>query len=57
MLSLRAGYMFGNDDYGFTAGAGVKIQSESIGGIGFDYSYTPFKEFGNINRLAVSLNF
>lgn len=57
MLSLRAGYMFNNDDYGFCAGAGVHIASESVGSIGFDYSYTPFTEFGNVNRLAVSLSF
>jgi len=57
ILSLRAGYMFNNDDYGFTAGAGVRIASEGVGGIGVDYSYTPFTEFGNINRLAVSLSF
>jgi hypothetical protein len=57
MLSLRAGYMFNNDDYGFTAGVGVHVASTSIGGIGVDYSNTKFTEFGNVNRLAVSLQF
>ncbi|MGE5313234.1 MAG: PorV/PorQ family protein [Acidobacteriota bacterium] len=57
ILALRAGYMFNNDEYGFTAGAGVKLAQENWGGIGVDYSYTKFTEFGNVNRLAVSLSF
>lgn len=54
MISLRAGYMFNNNEYGITAGLGVK---KEIGGvkIGIDYSYTPFGVFTNVQRLGLQV--
>ena len=57
MFALRAGYMFGNDLYDFSAGAGVRYTVEGIE-IGIDYSYTPFKDgFSAVNRLAVQMSY
>jgi len=51
IVMLRAGYMFNNDEYGFTAGIG--LQKEIAGTtLGFDYSFTPFKTFANVHRLG-----
>ena len=52
MLALRAGYISNQDDYNFTTGFGVKQF-----GFEFDYSYTPFDIFDNVNRLSVRLSF
>lgn len=55
-FALRAGYMVGYDEKGFTAGMGVQ---QTIGGIGLgvDYAYTPFGVFGDVNRFAVQVYF
>jgi hypothetical protein len=55
-LALRAGYTFGYDEKGFTAGVGIQ---QTLGGIGLgvDYAYTPFGIFGNLNRLAFKIYF
>lgn len=49
---VRTGYITGQDDYGFTAGIGLKFK-----GMGIDYSYTPFDVFDNINRFSAKFNF
>jgi hypothetical protein len=54
ILALRAGYMFANDLYGFSAGGGVRYSLEGVE-IGVDYSYTPFKEFSAVHRIAVQM--
>jgi len=56
MVSLRAGYMFNNTEYGLTAGLGVH---KEIGGvtIGIDYSYTPFGVFTNVQRLGLQVDY
>jgi len=56
MLSLRAGYTFGYDEKGWTAGGGVQQNVAGVG-LGIDYAYTPFGIFGNVNRLAVHVYF
>jgi hypothetical protein len=55
-LALRAGYTFGYDEKGFTAGLGIQ---QTLGGVGLgvDYAYTPFGIFGNLNRLAFKIYF
>lgn len=52
LLSLRGGYITQQDDYGLAAGFGVNVY-----GMNFDYSYTPFDIFEDINRFSVKFNF
>jgi hypothetical protein len=55
-FALRAGYMIGYDEKGFTAGIGVQQTIEGIG-LGVDYAYSPFGVFGNVNRFALQVYF
>ena len=52
MFSVRAGYMFNNDEYGFTAGFGVQQF-----GLGIDYGYTPFSIFDDVHRLTIRYSY
>lgn len=52
LLSLRAGYITRQDDYGMSAGFGLNIYN-----MHFDYSYTPFDVFKDINRFSVKFTF
>ena len=52
MFSVRAGYMFNNDEYGFTAGFGVQQF-----GLGIDYGYTPFGIFDDVHRLTIRYSY
>jgi hypothetical protein len=52
LFSVRAGYMFNNDEYGFTAGFGVQQF-----GLGIDYGYVPYKHFSDVHRLTVRYSF
>ena len=55
-LALRAGYGYPTDERGINLGAG--IQSTLAGAeVGFDYNYTEFGLFGNVNRFALRLGF
>ncbi|MDP1678275.1 MAG: PorV/PorQ family protein [Bacteroidota bacterium] len=56
IFALRAGYMFNNDLYNFTAGAGVHHSIEGVD-FGVDYSYTPYDKLGTVNRFSVQFNF
>jgi len=47
MLSLRGGYATNNDESGFSYGLGI-----SKFGFAFDYSYTPFGIFQNVQRMT-----
>jgi hypothetical protein len=47
LLSLRVGYVSGNDENSFTYGVGVASY-----GFGIDYSYTPFGVFSNVQRFT-----
>ncbi len=51
ILSLRAGYMIGMDQRGFTAGLGV---SEDVAGsrLRVDYAYEPFGIFGAVHYIS-----
>lgn len=46
-LSLRGGYIWGNDEDGFSFGIGVRRF-----GFGFDYSYSPFGVFDRVQRMT-----
>jgi len=47
-FSARAGYISAQDDYGFTFGFGVKVL-----GFAFDYAYTPFGIFDDVQRFTL----
>ncbi len=51
LLALRFGYVSGQDDYGFTAGFGIKTYTVAI-----DYSYTPFDVFKDVHRVSFSFS-
>lgn len=51
ILSLRGGYVSGNDEDDFTFGLGV-----SSYGVEFDYAYTPFGVFDNVQRFTARLS-
>lgn len=52
MLSLRLGYSSNNDENSFTYGLGITKY-----GFGFDYAYTPFGVFDNVQRFTFRFNF
>lgn len=56
MLSLRAGYMTGLDERGFTGGIGV---SQNFGGINLhiDYAYEPFGVFGAVHFISFGTSY
>ncbi|MCK5146738.1 PorV/PorQ family protein [bacterium] len=47
MLSIRSGYIFGNDEDNISFGMGVNVH-----GISFDYAYTPFGVFDKVQRMT-----
>ena len=51
ILSLRGGYVSGNSEDDFTFGLGV-----SSFGVEFDYAYTPFGVFDNVQRFTARLS-
>jgi hypothetical protein len=51
ILSLRAGYVSGNDENSFTYGVGV-----SSFGIEVDYSYIPFGIFNNVQQFTARVS-
>jgi hypothetical protein len=50
---LRGGYKFGDDNAGYTAGAGIAVPD--IGSI--DYAFVPHTELGYTHRISLSLEF
>jgi len=48
MFALRAGYVSSNDQNNFTYGLGITKY-----GFSFDYSYTPYGVFNNVQRFTV----
>lgn len=51
MLSLRTGYMSGQDEYGMSFGFGVSVM-----GMAFDYAYTPFGVFDSVQRVTARIS-
>ena len=49
---LRGGYLSNVDEANFNFGVGI-----SYAGLSFDYSYTPYGIFGNIQRLTTSFSY
>jgi hypothetical protein len=56
IISIRGGYRFNDDEYGITAGIGVKAKVGDID-VGIDYSYIPSKDFGLTHRVGLSAVF
>lgn len=53
-LALRAGYQFGTDIFGLSGGVGLKYFAGGFEGE-FDYSLTPTKNIGLVNRLSIKV--
>lgn len=56
VLALRAGYVYPTDEQGINLGAGIQTTLSGLG-FAFDYAYTRFGRFGNVNRFSVALSF
>lgn len=54
ILSLRAGYLIGQDQLGLSGGIGLSYISGGVKGQ-IDYSITPTANIGLINRLSISI--
>ncbi|MGE5479584.1 MAG: PorV/PorQ family protein [Chloroflexota bacterium] len=54
LLSLRAGYQFGNEQLGFSGGVGIKYLGSGFGGR-FDYSISPTANLGLVNRFSIGV--
>lgn len=51
-LSLRGGYISNNDESSFSYGVGA-----AYAGFAFDYAYTPFGTFDNVQRMTARFSF
>lgn len=56
ILSLRAGYMTGLDERGFTAGVGVS-QNFASSNLRVDYAYEPFGVFGAVHYISFGVSY
>jgi len=50
-LSLRVGYVTGQDEYGLTTGFGLRVSR-----LNFDYAYVPFGVFTRVHRFTAHLS-
>lgn len=55
-LALRAGYGYPTDERGINLGGGIHSTLAGTD-LGFDYNYTEFGLFGNVNRFSLRLGF
>ncbi len=56
LISFRGGYRFGHDQMGISGGVGFNYLTGNFLGQ-LDYSITPTRDIGLINRLSVSIGF
>lgn len=54
LFIVRAGYRFGQDQFGISGGVGVKYLTDAFMGK-LDYSISPTFDIGYVNRLTVSI--
>jgi hypothetical protein len=54
ILAVRAGYAFPEDERNLSLGAGLQTAVNEFD-FSFDYAFTQFGRFGNVNRLSVSI--
>ena len=64
LLFFRAGYKslllqndVNNSQEGVSLGGGLKLTSEGLGSLEFDYAFSKFGLFDNINTIAISIRF
>jgi hypothetical protein len=57
VLRLRGGYRFNYDEAAFSAGAGVKVVTSTMGSLFFDYAYSDYGNLNGINQISLSFNF
>jgi hypothetical protein len=64
MLFFRAGYKsillqndVNNSQEGLSLGGGLRLTSEGLGSLEFDYAFSKFGLFDNINTIAISIRF
>jgi hypothetical protein len=55
-LALRGGYAYPSDVEGASLGVGVRQRFGSVD-FAFDYAYTVFETFSNVNRLGIQISF
>lgn len=55
LISLRAGYLFGHDQYGMSAGIGFKYEMGNGLQAAADYSINPTAQLGLVNRLSIRI--
>jgi len=55
-VSIRGGYRFGQDQFGLAGGVGLKYVGGDFEG-SIDYSISPSRNLGLVNRLGISLRF
>ncbi len=56
LVSVRAGYRIGTDQFGLSGGVGLRYVSEDFSGR-IDYSVSPTTDIGLINRVSISMRF
>ncbi len=56
IISLRAGYLFGHDQFGLSFGAGIDYNFGGLGGV-FDYCAQPTADFGLVHRISLNVGF
>ena len=57
MISVRAGYRFGQDIGSITAGIGARYSVENIGIIGFDYAYIYGSDWFDTHKVSLIFKF
>lgn len=56
LVSLRGGYQFNQDQFGFAGGIGVNYEGDGFAGK-FDYSINPTFNLGLVNRFTIGVKF
>ena len=56
MIALRTGYKFNYDEEGYSFGVGAKLNVSGLN-LKFDYAYTDFGIFDNVNRISFGASF
>lgn len=57
LISVRAGYRFGQDIGSITAGVGARYNIENAGVIGFDYAYIYGNEWFDTHKVSIVFKF
>ncbi len=55
LLTIRGGYRFNYDEVTFSAGAGVKVDTKSLGLLSVDYAYTDFGDLKGVHQITLGV--